>query len=111
MRTQADLVDQLFELQRKSVWREFSCSFAEYRLSRETLNTLIPPISQGNAGGHDWHYAVPGVSFFDERFRSARLHQLRWRIHVNKSLPHVVLLDQFPEQNSRKPVIPISRVT
>jgi hypothetical protein len=45
------------------------------------------------------------------RFRRLGFINYDGRIHVNKSLLNVVLLDQFPEQNSRKPVIPISRVT
>jgi hypothetical protein len=46
------------------------------------------------------------VSFFMNRFRKLGFISYNGRIRVNKSLLNVVLLDQFPSQNSQKPAIP-----
>jgi len=108
MRTQADLVDQLFNSSEKRLAR-ILLLMAEYGQPGE-LNTLIPPISQETLA--DMIGTTRSrVSFFMNRFRRLGFINYDGRIHVNKSLLNVVLLDQFPEQNSRKPVIPISRVT
>jgi hypothetical protein len=42
------------------------------------------------------------------RFRKLGFISYNGRIQVNKSLLNVVLLDQLPEQNSRKPAIPVA---
>jgi hypothetical protein len=47
------------------------------------------------------------VTFFMNRFRKLGFIRYNGRIQVNKSLLNVVLLDQLPEQNSRKPTIPV----
>ena len=47
------------------------------------------------------------VSFFMNRFRKLGFISYNGRIRVNKSLLNVVLLDQFPSQNSHKPDIPV----
>jgi hypothetical protein len=49
------------------------------------------------------------VTFFMNRFRKLGFINYNGRIQVNKSLLNVVLLDQLPEQNSRKPAMPIVR--
>jgi hypothetical protein len=41
------------------------------------------------------------------RFRKLGFIRYNGRIQVNKSLLNVVLLDQLPEQNSRKPPMPV----
>jgi hypothetical protein len=45
------------------------------------------------------------VSFFMNRFRALGYIDYNGRIQVHKSLLNVVLLDQFPEHNSEKPLI------
>jgi hypothetical protein len=47
------------------------------------------------------------VSFFMNRFRTLGYINYNGRIQVNKSLLNVVLLDQLPEHNSQKPVLPL----
>jgi hypothetical protein len=44
------------------------------------------------------------------RFRALGYISYNGRIQVNKSLLNVVLLDQLPEHNSEKPVLPIAGV-
>jgi hypothetical protein len=41
-----------------------------------------------------------------DRFQKLGFISYNGRIQVNKSLLNVVLLDQLPEQNSRKPAMP-----
>ena len=104
MRTQADLVDQLFNSCEKRLAR-ILLLMAEFGKPGER-DTFIPPISQealakmiGTTRSH--------VTFFMNRFRKLGLIRYNGRIQVNKSLLNVVLLDQLPEQNSRKPTIPV----
>jgi CRP-like cAMP-binding protein len=93
MRTQADLVDQLF-------------NFSEKRLARILLlmahfdkpgerETCIPPIT------HEVLAEMVGttrsrVSFFMNRFRKLGFIDYKGRIQVHKSLLNVVPLDQLP---------------
>jgi hypothetical protein len=104
MRTQADLVDQLFDSSEKRLAR-ILLLMAEFGKPGER-DTFIPPISQealaemiGTTRSH--------VTFFMNRFRKLGFIRYNGRIQVNKSLLNVVLLDQLPEQNSRKPTIPV----
>jgi CRP/FNR family cyclic AMP-dependent transcriptional regulator len=104
MRTQADLVDQLFNSTEKRLAR-ILLVMAEFGKPGER-DTFIPPISQealaemiGTTRSH--------VTFFMNRFRKLGFIRYNGRIQVNKSLLNVVLLDQLPEQNSRKPPMPI----
>jgi CRP-like cAMP-binding protein len=106
MRTQADLVDQLFNSTEKRLAR-ILLLMAEFGKPGER-DTFIPPISQealaemiGTTRSH--------VTFFMNRFRKLGFISYNGRIQVNKSLLNVVLLDQLPEQNSRKPAIPVTR--
>jgi len=106
MRTQADLVDQLFNSCEKRLAR-ILLLMAEFGKPGER-DTFIPPISQealaemiGTTRSH--------VTFFMNRFRKLGFISYNGRIRVNKSLLNVVLLDQLPEQNSRKPPIPSVR--
>ena len=104
MRTQADLVDQLFNSCEKRLAR-ILLLMAEFGKPGER-DTFIPPISQealaemiGTTRSH--------VTFFMNRFRKLGFIRYNGRIQVNKSLLNVVLLDQLPEQNSRKPPMPV----
>jgi hypothetical protein len=48
------------------------------------------------------------VSFFMNRFRRLGYISYNGRIQVNKSLLNVILLDQLPEHNAEKPLLPIA---
>ena len=86
MRTQADLVDQLF-------------NSSEKRLARILL---IPPITQETLA-EMIGTTRSRVSFFMNRFRKLGLIEYNGRIRVHKSLLNVVLLDQFTERNPERP--------
>jgi CRP-like cAMP-binding protein len=102
MRTQADLVDQLFNSSEKRLARVLLL-MAEFGKPGEP-QMLIPKISQealaqivGTTRGR--------VSLFMNRFRKLGFLDYNGRIHVNKSLLNVVLHDQLPEDNAKKPVL------
>jgi CRP/FNR family cyclic AMP-dependent transcriptional regulator len=100
MRTQADLVDQLFNSSEKRLAR-ILLIMAEYGKPGEP-ETLIPPITQETLAGMIGT-TRSRVSFFMNRFRKLGFIDYNDRIRVNKSLLNVVLLDQLPEHNSEKP--------
>jgi CRP/FNR family transcriptional regulator, cyclic AMP receptor protein len=104
MRTQADLVDQLFNSSEKRLAR-ILLLMAEFGLPGEQ-NTCIPPISQETLA-EMIGTTRSRVSFFMNRFRKLGFIEYDGRIKVNKSLLNVVLLDQFPGHNSQKPPLPI----
>lgn len=100
MRTQADLVDQLFNSSEKRLAR-ILLLMAEFgqpgkphllipRISQETLANMI-----GTTRSR--------VSFFMNRFRKLGFIEYNGRIHVNRSLLNVVLHDHISEQNAEKP--------
>ena len=97
MRTQADLVDQLFNSSEKRLAR-ILLLMAEFgkpgdpemlipRISQETLANLI-----GTTRSR--------VSFFMNRFRKLGFITYNGRIHVNKSLLNIVLHDQLSGKNA-----------
>jgi len=99
MRTQADLVDQLFNSSEKRLAR-ILLLMAEFgkpgkperlipRITQETLAEMV-----GTTRSR--------VSFFMNRFRKLGLIKYKGRIQVHKSLLNVVLHDQFPERNLKK---------
>ena len=107
IRTQADLVDQLF-------------NSSEQRLARILLlmgdfdgqpvpGGRIPPITQGMLA-EMIGTTRSRVSFFMNRFR--KLGYINYEGHssdnlrINKQLLNVVLHDDLPEQNAKHPVIP-----
>ena len=108
MRTQADLVDQLFNSSEKRLAR-ILLLMAEYGLPGER-DTFIPPVSQETLA-EMIGTTRSRVSFFMNRFRKLGFINYDGRIQVNKSLLNVVLLDQFPGHNSQTPVIPIEHAT
>jgi CRP/FNR family cyclic AMP-dependent transcriptional regulator len=65
---------------------------------------LIPKISQ-EALAQIIGSTRARVSFFINRFRKLGFLDYNGRIHVNKSLLNVVLHDQLPEGNAKKPVL------
>ena len=103
MRTQADLVDQLFNSSEKRLAR-ILLLMAEFGEPGER-ETFIPPITQETLA--EMIGATRSrVSFFINRFRKLGFISYNGRIQVHKSLLNVVLLDQLPEHNAEKPPLP-----
>jgi CRP-like cAMP-binding protein len=100
MRTQADLVDQLFNSSEKRLAR-ILLLMAEFSKPGER-GTFIPPITQETLA-EMIGTTRSRVSFFMNRFRKLGFIDYDGRIQVHKSLLNVVLLDQLPEHNSEKP--------
>src|SRR6202161_2684257 len=101
MRTQADLVDQLFNSSEKRLAR-ILLLMAEFGMPGEP-ESLIPKITQETLA----EMIGPTrsrVSFFMNRFRKLGFIEYNGRIKVHKSLLNVVLLDQLPERNPEKSV-------
>jgi CRP/FNR family cyclic AMP-dependent transcriptional regulator len=100
MRTQADLVDQLFNSSEKRLAR-ILLLMAEFGKPGEP-ETFIPPITQETLA--DMIGTTRSrVSFFMNRFRKLGFISYNGRIQVHKSLLNVVLLDQLPDHNAQKP--------
>lgn len=102
MRTQADLVDQLFNSSEKRLAR-ILLLMAEFGKPGER-ETYIPPITQETLA-EMIGTTRSRVSFFMNRFRKLGFVSYNGRIQVHKSLLNVVLLDQLPEHNAEKPTI------
>jgi CRP-like cAMP-binding protein len=102
MRTQADLVDQLFNSSEKRLAR-ILLLMAEFGKPGEP-ETYIPPITQETLA-EMIGTTRSRVSFFMNRFRKLGFIDYNGRIQVHKSLLNVVLLDQLPEHNSEKPPV------
>ena len=103
LRTQADLVDQLFNSSEKRLAR-ILLLMAEFGMPGEP-EMLIPPITQETLA-EMIGTTRSRVSFFMNRFRKLGLIEYNGRIRVHKSLLNVVLHDQLPEHNSERPEIP-----
>jgi CRP/FNR family transcriptional regulator, cyclic AMP receptor protein len=102
MRTQADLVDQLFNSSEKRLAR-ILLLMAEFGRSREPL-MRIPKVSQESLANMIGT-TRSRVSFFMNRFRKLGFIDYNGGIHVNKSLLNVVLHDQPADDNVQKPPI------
>jgi len=102
MRTQADLVDQLFNSSEKRLAR-ILLLMAEFGRPGER-DTYIPPITQETLA-EMIGTTRSRVSFFMNRFRKLGFIDYNGRIQVHKSLLNVVLLDQLPEHNAEKPAV------
>ena len=102
MRTQADLVDQLFNSSERRLAR-ILLLMAEFGTSREP-EPLIPRISQETLA-EMVGTTRSRVSFFMNRFRKLGFIHYNGGIRVHKSLLNVVLLDQLPDRNAAKPPI------
>lgn len=100
MRTQADLVDQLFNNSEKRLAR-ILLLMAEFGKPGEP-ETLIPKISQ-EALANMIGTTRSRVSFFMNRFRKLGFIEYNGRIRVNRSLLNVVLHDQLPEKSEARP--------
>ncbi len=102
MRTQADLVDQLFNSSEKRLARVLLL-MAEFGKPGEP-ESLIPPITQETLA-EMIGTTRSRVSFFMNRFRKLGFIEYNGRIRVHKSLLNVVLHDKLPEQNAERPRI------
>ena len=100
MRTQADLVDQLFNSSEKRLAR-ILLLMAEFGEPGEP-EPFIPPITQETLA-EMVGTTRSRVSFFMNRFRKLGLIEYNGRIRVYKSLLNVVLHDQFTEHNPERP--------
>jgi CRP/FNR family transcriptional regulator, cyclic AMP receptor protein len=99
-RTQADLVDQLFNSSERRLARTLLL-MAEFGQPGEP-ETLLPPVTQ-EALAEMIGTTRSRVSFFMNRFRKLGYINYNGRIRVHKSLLNVVLHDQLPEQNASRP--------
>ena len=102
MRTQEDLIDQLFNNSEKRLARTLLLMAAFGKPGEP--ETMIPPITQ-EALADLIGTTRSRVSFFMNRFRKLGFITYNGRIHVNQSLLNVVLQDQLPEQNALRPAI------
>jgi CRP/FNR family cyclic AMP-dependent transcriptional regulator len=100
MRTQADLVDQLFNSSEKRLAR-FLLLMAEYGEPGEPTK-FIPPIAQETLA-EMVGTTRSRVSFFMNRFRKLGFIDYNGRIQVHKSLLKAILLDRLPEHGSQAP--------
>ena len=99
MRTQADLVDQLFNSSEKRLAR-ILLLMAEFGEPGEPEG-FIPPTTQETLA-EMIGTTRSRVSFFMNRFRKLGLIEYNGRIRVHKSLLNVVLHDQFTERNPER---------
>jgi CRP/FNR family transcriptional regulator, cyclic AMP receptor protein len=102
MRSQADLVDQLFNSSEKRLAR-ILLLMAEFGKAGEP-ETLIPQITQETLA-EMIGTTRSRVSFFMNRFRKMGFIEYNGRIQVHKSLLNVILHDDLPEHNAEKPPI------
>ncbi len=113
MRTQADLVDQLFNSSEKRLAR-ILLLMADFGKPGEP-ELLIPKITQETLA-EMIGTTRSRVSFFMNRFRKLGFIDYNGRIRVHKSLLNVVLHDQLPEHSVGRPELvpdsaPVSSVT
>jgi CRP-like cAMP-binding protein len=99
MRTQADLVDQLFNSSEKRLAR-ILLLMAQHGKPGEP-ETLIPPITQETLA-EMIGTTRSRVSFFMNRFRKLGLIEYNGRIKVHRSLLSALLRDQLPGAESHK---------
>jgi len=100
IRTQADLIDQLFNSSEKRLAR-ILLLMAEFGQPGE-VEALLPPITQETLA-EMIGTTRSRVSFFMNRFRKLGFIEYKGRIRVHKSLLNVVLHDQLPEANASLP--------
>lgn len=103
IRTQADLVDQLFNSSERRLAR-ILLIMAEYG-KPGAPETLIPPVTQ-EALAEMIGSTRSRVSFFMNRFRTLGYIEYEGysgRIRVHTSLLNVVLHDELPEENASRP--------
>ncbi|MEO7029311.1 MAG: Crp/Fnr family transcriptional regulator [Acidobacteriaceae bacterium] len=101
VRTQDDLLDQLFNNSEKRLARTLLL-MAEFGRTGEP-EPVIPHITQG-ALAEMIGTTRSRVSFFMNRFRKLGFIEYNGHITVNKSLLNVVLYDKLPKQSAKSPV-------
>ncbi|MGB6691167.1 MAG: Crp/Fnr family transcriptional regulator [Terracidiphilus sp.] len=100
MRTQADLIDQLFNSSERRLARTLLL-MAEYG-EPGAPETLIPPVTQETLA--EMVGATRSrVNFFMNRFRKLGYIDYNGGIRVHKSLLKVFLQDRLPEENTSRP--------
>lgn len=102
IRTQADLVDQLFNSSERRLARMLLI-MAEYG-KPGAPETLIPDITQETLAEMIGS-TRSRVSFFMNRFRTLGYIEYNGRIRVHTSLLNVVLHDALPEENASRPIL------
>jgi CRP/FNR family cyclic AMP-dependent transcriptional regulator len=100
--TAADLVDQLFNSSERRLAR-ILLLMAEFGQPGEP-HSLIPKTSQETLA-ETTGTTRSRVSFFMNRFRKLGLIEYNGRIHVRKSLLNLLLHDDLPEDNAKRPRI------
>jgi CRP-like cAMP-binding protein len=100
IRTQADLVDQLFNSSERRLARTLLL-MAEFGQPGEPV-TLLPPVTQETLA-EMIGTTRSRVSFFMNRFRTLGYIEYNGRIRVHTSLLNVVLHDDLPEENASRP--------
>ena len=103
MRTQADLIDRLFNSSERRLAR-ILLLMAQFDKPGEP-ETQLPPMTQG-ALAEMIGTTRSRVSFFMNRFRKLGYIEYNGHITVNRSLLNMVLHDQMPGENSSKPILP-----
>jgi len=106
VRTQEDLIDQLFNNSEKRLARTLLI-MAEFGKPGEP-ESMIPPITQ-EALADMIGTTRSRVSFFMNRFRKLGYVAYNGRIHVHKSLLNIVLHDRLPEERAKRPVTVIPK--
>jgi len=100
IRTQADLIDQLFNSSERRLARTLLL-MAEYGGPGEP-EALIPPVTQETLA-EMIGTTRSRVSFFMNRFRKLGYIDYNGRIRVHTSLLNMVLRDDLPEENASRP--------
>ena len=100
IRTQADLVDQLFNSSERRLARTLLL-MANFGKDGEP-EPLIPPVTQETLA-EMIGTTRSRVSFFMNRFRKLGYIEYNGRIRVYTSLLNMVLLDSLPEENAQRP--------
>ena len=102
MRTQADLIDQLFNSSEKRLAR-ILLLMAEFGRPGEP-ESMIPQITQETLA-EMIGTTRSRVSFFMNRFRKLGFIEYNGRIKVHKSLLNVILHDELSDQNAASPAL------
>jgi CRP-like cAMP-binding protein len=100
IRTQADLVDQLFNSSERRLARTLLL-MADFGQAGEP-EPLIPPVTQETLA-EMIGTTRSRVSFFMNRFRKLGYLEYNGRIRVHTSLLNMVLHDELPEENAARP--------
>jgi len=101
-RTQADLIDQLFDNSERRLARTLLL-MADYGKPSDPVS-VIPKVTQETLA-EMIGTTRSRVSFFMNRFRKLGYISYNGRIHIHESLLSMVLHDKLPEQNASRPTL------